>query len=317
MGDYMDKEVKIKDILSFLKRENIAHVFEGDENQTVTGFSSLFNYKEASMTFISTLYSFIDYKEQFKNKKIRLIIMDPSEDNYDNFENIIIISKPTNAFFTILEEFFSREELSKKSPVSKNENEYKQFSYVSDNAKIGSNVSIGRGCVIEAGVAIGDNTAIHHNVVIRSGTKIGQDCIIRSGTVIGEDGFSPSTLKDGSKELLKHFGGVLINKNVFIGENCIIHRGSIDDTVIHDGVKLNSLVHIAHNCTIGKYTVITMPTHISGSVEIGENCHIAATTIRNQCTVGDNVVLGLGSVVIKDVADNLTMVGNPARELER
>lgn len=313
----MDKEVKIKDILSFLKREDISYTFEGDENQTITGFSSLFNYKKNSMTFISTLYSFIDYKEQFLDKKIRLIIMDPSEDNYDNFENIIIISKPTNAFFTILEEFFSREELSKKSPVSKNENEYKQFSYVSDNAKIGSNVSIGRGCVIEAGVAIGDNTAIHHNVVIRSGTKIGQDCIIRSGTVIGEDGFNPSTRPDGSKQLLKHYGGVIINDNVHIGPKCNIHKGSIDDTVIETGVKVNANVHIAHNCFIGENTVITMPTQVNGSVRIGSNCHIAATTIRNQCTVGNNVVLGLGSVVIKDVSDNLTMIGNPARELER
>src|SRR5699024_2605043 len=218
----------------------------------------------------------------FKNKKIRLIMMDPSEDKYDKFENIIIISKPTNAFFTILEEFFSREEVPNKSFISKDENENKQNSYVSDNAKIGSNVSIGRGCVIEAGVAIGDNTVIHHNVVIRSGTQIGQNCIIRSGTVIGEDGFNPSTRPDGSKQLLKHYGGVSINDNVHIGPKCNIHKGSIDDTVIETGVKINANVHIAHNCIIGKNTVITMPTQVNGSVRIGSNCHIAAITIRNQ-----------------------------------
>src|SRR5699024_8511680 len=150
----------------------------------------------------------------FENKQIRLIIMDPSEDNYDNFDNTIVISKPTNAFFSVLETFFSREKLTDDSPVSNNEDEYKQYSYVSENAKIGTNVRVGRGCVIEEGVIIGDDTTILHNVVIRSGTKIGQNCIVRSGTIIGEEGFNPSTRTDGSKQLLKHFGGVTIQDNV-------------------------------------------------------------------------------------------------------
>lgn len=313
----MQKKIKIKDILTFLNDKDISYKFKGDESQIIEGFSSLFNYKENSMTFISTLYNFEDYTAQFRNKNIQLILMDPSENEYKHFNNIIVIPKPTNAFFTILEEFFSREKIIQDPPVTNDENQYKQYSYISEDAFLGKNVSIGRGCVIEADVIIGDNATIHHNVVIRSGTKIGENCIIRSGTVIGEDGFSPSTLKNGTKELLPHFGGVRIDNDVFIGENCIIHRGSIDDTIIQDGVKLNSLVHIAHNCIIGKNTIVTMPTHISGSVKIGENCHIAATTIRNQCTIGNNVVLGLGSVVIKNVPDNLTMVGNPAKELER
>lgn len=313
----MSKKIKIKDILQFMEVKKIKYTFKGDENIIVEGFSSLFNYKEKSMTFISTLYKFEDYKKEFKDKTIRLILMDPSEKEYENFENILIIPKPTNAFFSILKEFFSKDELIGQSAITNKEEQYKKHSYISKDTQIGTNVSIGRGCVIEADVKIGDNTTIHHNVVIRSGTKIGENCIIRSGTVIGEDGFSPSTLQDGTKEMLKHFGAVNIGDDVLIGENCIIHRGSIDDTIIKDGVKLNSLVHVAHNCHIGKNTVVTMPTHISGSVIIGNNCHIAASTIRNQCTIGNNVVLGLGSVVVKDVADNLVMVGNPARELKK
>lgn len=313
----MSKKVKIKDILQFLEGENIKYTFKGDENIVVEGFSSLFNYKEKSITFISTLYKFEDYKKEFKDKTIRLILMDPSEKEYENFENILIIPKPTNAFFSILKEFFSKDDLIGQSAITNKEEQYKKHSYISEDTQIGANVSIGRGCVIEADVIIGDNTTIHHNVVIRSGTKIGKNCIIRSGTVIGEDGFNPSTKEDGTKELLKHFGGVVIEDNVHIGPNCNVHRGSIDDTLIETGVKINARVHIAHNCIIGENTVITMPTQINGSVRIGKNCHIAACTIRNQCTIGNNVVLGLGSVVVKDVADNLVMVGNPARELKK
>jgi len=84
----MSKKIKIKDILQFMEVKKIKYTFKGDENIIVEGFSSLFNYKEKSMTFISTLYKFEDYKKEFKDKTIRLILMDPSEKEYKNFENI-------------------------------------------------------------------------------------------------------------------------------------------------------------------------------------------------------------------------------------
>src|SRR5690625_2159137 len=129
------------------------------------------------MTFISTLYKFEDYIKDFKGKKIRLILMDPSEKEYENFENILIITKPTNAFFLILEEYFSSDNLTSKSAITNIDEQYKKHSYISEDAQIGENVSIGRGCVIESDVIIGDNTTVHHNVVIRSGTRIGKNCI--------------------------------------------------------------------------------------------------------------------------------------------
>lgn len=309
----MNVKVKIKEILSFLQQENIEYKFKGNKEEVVSGFSTLFNYQEETMTFISTKYKFEDYQNEFRQKNIRLIIVDPSENDYECFMNIIQIKKPTNAFFLLLEKFFDRdsEEIEVQFINEINNGE----SYISPKAKIGKNVKIGRGCVIEAGVIIGDYAKIHHNVVIRSGTEIGTNSSIYSGTIIGERGFNPFTMDDGTKSMIKHFGGVKIGNNVHIGVNCSIHKGTIEDTLIHDGVKLNTMVHVAHNCEIGENTVITMPTQICGSVKIGKNCHIAATTIRNQCTVGDGVTLGLGSVVLKDVAGGLTMVGNPAKPL--
>lgn len=311
----MNKRVLIKDILKFLNKKEIEYVFFGDENEEIQGFSTLFSYRKKTMTFISTLYNFVNYKKNFTGKQIQLIITDPTEKNDEFFRNTLQISKPTNAFFSILEHFFDNDK-NDNIPIKNVQIDLESNSHISKEAKIGKNVKVGVGCVIEPDVQIGDNTIIHHNVVVRSGTKIGNDCVIKSGTIIGESGFNPSTQKDGTKKLLKHFGGVTIANDVHIGANCNIHKGSIEDTILESRVKINAKVHIAHNCVIGKDTVITLPVYICGSVRIGEACHIAAVTIRNQCNIGDRAVLGLGSVVVKDVEANTTVVGNPAKPLK-
>src|SRR5699024_10585538 len=160
-------------------------------------------------------------------------------------------------FFSILDNFFNETSLNHKTMLT-NIDEVKKQSYVSDEAVIGANVKIGKGCIIEPGVHIGDNTEIHHNVVIRRQTKVGKNCTIYSGAVIGERGFNPNTQDDGSRVMLNHYGGVTIQDNVHIGENCNISQGSIDNTIIEQGVKLNSNVRVAHNVVIGKNTVVTI-----------------------------------------------------------
>lgn len=310
----MKVTIAIEEILEFFNRNKFEYEFEGNKNDVVRGFSSLFNYKENSMTFISTLYNFDQLQSKFKNKQIQLIITSYDEKIYPEFNNVIKVKKPTYTFFMILEEFFDEAD-SINLPIS--EKNYIKHSFVSKDAIIGDNVKIGIGCVVEGNVKIGDNTVIHHNVVIRQNTKIGKNCEILSGTIIGESGFNPNTLNDGSRKLLKHYGGVTIEDDVHIGDNCSIARGTIDDTVIKKGVKLNSLIRVAHNSVIGENTVVTMPTFICGSVKIGKNCHIAASVIKNQCNVGDEAVLGLGAVVVKDVKAGEIVVGNPAKPMKR
>lgn len=308
----MNVVVTIKEILEFFDKNNYDYKFNGNEKDSIEGFSSLFNYKEKSMTFISLLYNFDEFESNFSNKQIQLIITSFNENLYPSFKNVIKVEKPTHMFFMIVEEFFEKA-VNSNTPI--NENDFLSHSYISKDAVIGNNVKIGIGCVIEGNVQIGDNTVIHHNVVIRSNTKIGENCKILSGTVIGESGFNPNTLEDGTRKMLKHYGGVTIENNVLIGDNCSISRGTIDDTVIKKGVKLNALIRVAHNSVIGENTVITMPAFICGSVKIGKNCHVAASVIKNQCTVGDNAILGLGSVVVKDVPKGATVVGNPAKPI--
>src|SRR5699024_8142579 len=309
----MEKEIKIRQLLCYLEEKEIKYTFKGNEEDIVKGFSSLFNYKSNTLTFISSMYDYKDFYSKNKDKIIQLIITSSNNiDDYANANNIIQVDNSKIVFFDILEEFY-RDSDESEEMIKTNQ----AHSFISDKAIIGKNVKIGIVCVIEPNVQIGDNTEIHHNVVIRSNSKIGKNCTIYSGTVIGERGFNPQTLEDKTRQMVKHYAGVTIKDNVHIGVNCSIHKGTIDDTVIEDGVKLNTMVHIAHNSVIGSNTVVTMPTQVCGSVNIGKNCHIAAMTIRNQCNIGENATLGLGSVIVKDVEADEVIVGNPGKPLRK
>lgn len=309
--------MKVSEIIEALGRCKIAYKVERQDNCEIEGFSSLFQYKDSTVTFIVPERTFADYEEMFSNRDISLILIGPKETVYDCFKNVLRVTDPRKAFFTIVENCFDNGNNEETTGISSNPEIYSKNSYISPKAVIGRNVRIGVGCVIEGDVVIGDDTEIHHNVVIRNKTKIGARCTIHSGVIIGEFGFGYTVDEHGQKKMLKHYGGVRIEDDVHIGDNSIIIRGAIDDTVISKGVKLNTLVHIAHNDFIGENTIITSPIHVCGSVMIGKECHIAGSTIRNQKTVGDYSTVGLGAVVVKDVPERTIVVGNPAQKLER
>jgi len=187
-----------------------------------------------------------------------------------------------------------------------------------ENTKIPSSVTIGHNVVIEKNVEIGKGTIIEHNVVIHSGTKIGENCLIRTHSSIGGDGFG--FFRNKNNQLLKqpHLGGVVLGNNVEIGSNSCIVRGIINDTIICDNVKIDNLVHVAHDCYVGNDTFLTACAELSGYVTIGKNTSIAPnTTIKQRIKIGDNVISGMGAVIFKNVEDNSIVVGNPAKPLRK
>ena len=157
--------------------------------------------------------------------------------------------------------------------------------------KLGENVQIGDGTVIAAAVTIGDNTVIYPNVSIGHKTQIGRDCTIFSGVVIGTDGFG--YVKDGDGYLkVPQIGNVIIGNSVDIGANSTIDRGALLDTIIHNGVKLDNQIQVAHNVVIGEHTVISAYTGIAGSAKIGKHCLIGGGVgIRDNIEIADNVVI--------------------------
>jgi len=190
-------------------------------------------------------------------------------------------------------------------------------SVIDKTSIIHEKVKIGSNCVIGRNVEIGENTVINNSVVIGDNTRIGKNCYLKSGSIIGEDGFGFDFEENGMPVRMPHLGRVIIGNNVEIGAKNTIARGTLDDTVIDDYVKTDDQIHIAHNCKIGKNTIITACAEISGSVEIGSNCWIAPNcTIINKVKIGNNVTVGIGALIIEDIPDNCKYMGLEALELK-
>lgn len=142
----------------------------------------------------------------------------------------------------------------------------------------------------------------------------GENFKVGENTVIGGDGFGFEKNEKGEYEFFPHFGDVYIGDNVSIGSNTCIDRGTLARTSIGNGVKIDNLVHIAHNVNVGDNCLIVAGSVICGSVKIGEGTYIGANvTIREHLTIGKNCYIGMGSVVTKDIPDGEMWYGNPAK----
>ena len=179
--------------------------------------------------------------------------------------------------------------------------------YIGPNVVIDENVSIDDGVVIHAGSmieadsVIGKASVIHPHVVIKANTVIGKNCTLYAGCVIGSDGFGYA--KDDNKWIaIPQTGRVILGDNVDIGSNSTIDRGTLDDTIISSGVKIDNLVQIGHNCMIGENTIIAGCVGIAGSAKIGKNCAIGgAAMILGHLSITDDVTISPGSMITRSI----------------
>ncbi len=189
---------------------------------------------------------------------------------------------------------------------------------IAANASIGDNVRIGPGCTIESGVSIGAGSTLHARVTIYAGVSIGERAILHSGAVIGADGFGFAPVA-GVWQKFPQVGGVRIGNDVEIGANCCIDRAALGMTIIGDGVKLDNMVHIAHNCQIGNHVVIAAQTGLSGGVTVGDYAIIGGQVgIGDKARIESRAVLGSGCGVLtsKIVRAGEPVWGTPARPLK-
>jgi UDP-3-O-[3-hydroxymyristoyl] glucosamine N-acyltransferase len=185
---------------------------------------------------------------------------------------------------------------------------------VSPGAKMGERCVIGPGCVIENGVEIGHDAVLVGRVFLYSGTRLGNRVTIHAGAVIGADGFGYEKRPDGSWQKFPHLGGVVIEDDVEIGANTTIDRGTLGNTVIRRGVKIDNLVHIAHNSETGADSLVIAGAVVCGGASIGERTWVAPQAcIREKAIVGSDATIGMGAVINGDAAPHSTMVGWHAR----
>ena len=205
---------------------------------------------------------------------------------------------------------------------------------ISDSATIGNNVSIGDYVIIEGGATIGDDvvikpnsfigasanvgtgTKIHSGVQLYHECSIGKNCIVHSNTVIGCDGFGFAKKEDGTYSKIAQVGNVIIEDDVEIGAGCTIDRATMGNTHIKKGVKLDNLIHIAHNVVIGENTVIAAQVGIAGSTKIGADCMIGGQAgIVGHLNIADGTIFQAKSGMTKSVKQKGTKwYGYPAIE---
>ena len=165
------------------------------------------------------------------------------------------------------------------------------YAVIGAGSRVAEGVTIGAHCVIGEGVSIGEETVLWPGVTVYRGTTIGARSILHSGARIGCDGFG-YVFRDGGHRKIPHVGRCVIGDDVEIGANSTIDRGSIDDTVIGSGTKIDNLVHIAHNVRLGEKCLVMAQVGVAGSTTIGDGAILAG-----QAGIGGHISIGAGARV--------------------
>ena len=187
------------------------------------------------------------------------------------------------------------------------------LAFIGAGVRLGDRVTVMPGCVINDEVSIGADTLIYPNVTIRERCSLGARCIIHSGTVIGSDGFG-FVPQAGGHVKIPQLGTVVIEDDVEIGANCTIDRGALGATRVGRGVKIDNLVHLAHNVEVGEYSVLVAQVGVSGSTKLGRRVTLAGQVgVAGHIELGDGVQVGAQSGVHRSVPPGETVSGSPAR----
>ncbi|MFZ0696959.1 MAG: UDP-3-O-(3-hydroxymyristoyl)glucosamine N-acyltransferase [Nitrososphaeraceae archaeon] len=222
-------------------------------------------------------------------------------------QQLLFLDNPRLAFVQLMAQIIDKKILPTISP----------HALISKSAKLGTDCFIGDFVKIGDNCIIGDNTTIGDGVKLVQNCSIGDNCVIQPGVIIGADGFAFERHQSGKLERFPHIRGVRIGNNVEICANSSIARGSLSDTVIGDGTKLDALVHVAHNVIIGRNCELTAGTVIGGSTKVGDLCWTGLnSTLKDNITIGNNVIVASGASVIRNVQDGDIVAGVPAKSIK-
>lgn len=179
--------------------------------------------------------------------------------------------------------------------------------------RLGARCRVGPGAVLEDDVTLGDDVDVGPNVVCHRGSRLGHRVRLKAGAVIGGDGFGFASGPDGHR-LIRHVGGCILEDDVQVGSNSCIDRGSLDDTVIGAGTKIDNLVHLAHNVRVGRGCLIMAGVGVAGSARMGNGVILAGQVgVVGHITLGDGVRVSAQSGIGQDVPARTDMGGSPAR----
>ena len=185
------------------------------------------------------------------------------------------------------------------------------FVVIGENCEIGDNCHILDGVSIGDGAKVGNNCLLYAHVTVYHDCRIGNNCILHSGCVIGADGFGFAPTADGYNKI-PQTGIVVLEDDVEIGANTCIDRATMGTTTIHNGVKLDNLVQIAHNDEVGSHTVMAAQTGIAGTTKIGQWCVFGGQAgVSGHSTIGERTTIGPRCGTMGNIKSGLTLLGSP------
>ena len=194
-----------------------------------------------------------------------------------------------------------------------------EFVFVGENAKIGNNVKLYPQVYVGDGCIIGDNTVLYPGVKLYRNTVVGKNCILHAGAVLGADGFGFAPQPDGHYEKIPQVGNVVVDDNVEIGANTTIDRSTMGSTRVHKGVKLDNLIHLAHNVEVGENSALAAQVGVSGSTHLGKNCVVGGQSgFVGHITIADGSKFGGQSGIMGSIKEeNQEFMGTPIQPLRK
>lgn len=191
------------------------------------------------------------------------------------------------------------------------------FAYISEGAKIGNNVKIYPNVFVGDNVVIGNDTVLHAGVKIYADCVIGDRCVIHAGTVIGSDGFGFAPNEQGVFSKVPQIGNVVIEDDVEIGANATIDCATLGSTIIRKGVKIDNLVHLAHNVEIGDHSALAAQVGIAGSAKLGKHIMVGGQAgISGHLHIADGTKIVAQSGIPSTVKKADTLMGSPGIPIE-
>ena len=308
--------------------DSLGGVLSGNGEIDIMRVAKIEDAEPGDITFLSNL----KYKKFITTTRASAVLMGPDvvveEMHHRSIPlSVVRVKDPYIAFLHLVDKFYPPAKplplgihptaiIPNSSPIS-SDTAIGAYAVIGEHCVIGKRVSLYPGTILGDGVTIGDDSVVYANVVVREGCRIGNRVIIHSCTVIGSDGFGFAPKEDGSYEKIPQRGIVVIEDDVEIGSNCTVDRATLGETRIGKGVKLDNLIQIAHNVSIGENTVIAAQTGISGSTKVGANCQIAGQVgLSGHIHIADRTIIGAQSGVPKSISKpGETHFGYPAFEI--
>jgi UDP-3-O-[3-hydroxymyristoyl] glucosamine N-acyltransferase len=296
--------------------------FEGDGEKELGGVAPLESAGASEVAFVGNRKA----AQQAETSAAGCLIV-PEEWPSPSYRTVIRVPQPRTAFARAVNRFYPTAELKAgihPTAVIGEDVEIGALSaigphaVVGDHSRIGVATSIGAGCVVGKRVSLGERCVLHAGVVIYDNVDIGRNAIVHSGAVIGADGFG-FVMEGGRWQKFPQVGRVEIGESVEIGANCCVDRAALGVTSIGEGTKLDNMVHVAHNCRIGRHVVVAAQTGFSGGVVVEDYAVIGGQVgIGDKARIESRAVLGSGCGVLtsKIVRSGEVVWGTPARPLK-